>query len=250
MRRKASLLFFFAPMALTLGRGPQHKSPVTERVALNKGVHGVDGWLRIVSDTRLTTEMKKRLWGVGWDGLESDDPLRKMLSTKPPVNAKLEIVDSRGQIIESDQLERPVAEIEGSLLPTSDTFLLTVDYSVGFGSYAGPSTSLVDVRNGKIIWLKAVDADSHKEEPITLPVTLKSDWKFVSTAGKRDILQVLCRPDFTGGKNDFNVEYVRYRFEDGRWIKFARTEKDIWESDEGFPSLTKFRRVPHSSSTL
>jgi hypothetical protein len=70
MRRKASFVVFLEPMALTLGRRPQHKSPVTERIALNKGAHGVDGWLRIVSDTRLTTEMKRDCgeWaGMGWN---------------------------------------------------------------------------------------------------------------------------------------------------------------------------------------
>jgi hypothetical protein len=243
MGRKASSIALFILVALTLGLSQQDKSPATERVALNKAVHGVDGWLRVVTDARLTAEMKKKLWGVGWDGLEDGDPLRKRLSAKPPVNAKLEIVDSQGRVIESDQLERPLAKIERSRLNfTADTFLVTVDYSIGFGSYAGPATSLVDVHDEKIIWLKAVDADSHKNEPIDLPMTLKSDWKFLSIAGKKDILQVLCRPDFVGGNDDFHVEYVRYRFKDGRWIKYARTEKGIWEADEGFPALSKFRK--------
>ena len=100
----------------------------------------------------------------------------------------------------------------------------------------------MDVHDGKIFWLKAVDADSHKEEPINLPKTLKSDWKFLSIEGKEDILQVLCRPDFTGGDDDFHIEYVRYLFKDSRWVKYARTEKGIWESDEGFPALSKFRK--------
>lgn len=243
MCRKASVIALFILAVLTLGRGQQGIGRAFGRVVLSKAKNGVDGWLRVVSDARLTTEGKEKLWGVGWEvGLEDGDPLRKMLSAKPPENAKLEIVDSQERVIESDQLERPLAKIEQARLNSGDgTFLLTVDYSIGFGSYAGPTTSLVDVRDGKIVWLHAIDADSHKDEPIRLPKTLKYDWKVLSFGGKRDILQVSCHPETWDG-DEFVVEYIRYRFKDGQWIKYVRTEKGSWESDEGFPALSKFRK--------
>jgi hypothetical protein len=245
VQRKTSLVALFMLAALTLGRGQQGIRRASERVVLSKANNGVDGWLRIASDARLTAEMENKIWGVGLEiGLEDRDPLKKSLSAKPLENARLEIVDSHERVIESDQLERPLAKIEQARLDSGDdTFLVTVHYSIGLGSYAGPTTSLLQVHNGRINWLKAIDADSHKDEPIHLAKTLKSGWKFLSTGGKKDILQVLCRPDVVaGGNRDFHIEYVRYRLRSGVWIKYARTEKGLWESDEGFPALSKFRK--------
>jgi len=245
MHRKASFVAFFILVVLTLGHSQQGISPASEQTALNKAVHGVDGWLRIFTDTRLTSDLKKKMWGEGdWSFvLEKNDPLTKIFTAKPPQNASLQIVDSQGRVIESDQLERPLAKIGQARINSGNgIFLVTVDYSVGFGSYAGLTTSLVDVRDGKIIWLKAIDADSHKDESIHLPKTLKSDWKFLPLEGKRDILQVLCRPDIANKGDDFHVEYVRYRYKDSEWIKYVRTVKGFWESDEGFPALSKFRK--------
>jgi hypothetical protein len=245
MHRKVGFVALFILVALTLGRSQQEIRPAPEQLALNKAKHGVDGWLRIATDDRLTSDLKKQMWGVGdWSFvLEMDDPRAKVFTANPPQNASLQVVDRQGRVIGSDQLERPLAKIGQARIDSSDSiFLVTVDYSIGFGPYAGPTTSLVGVRDGKIVWLKAIDADSRKEEPILLPKTLKFDWKFLPLEGKRDILQVSCHPDFAGGDDAFLIDYVRYRFNNGEWIKYVRTVKGFWESDEGFPALSKFRK--------
>ena len=212
------------------------------RFPLKSAEHGIDGWIQVVTDARLTEDLQKKMWGIGdWTFvLTEDDPRARAFSAKPPANAKLQILDSSGQVTKSFVLERPLARIEKARLrPDHETFLVTVDYSIGMGSYAGPSTSLLEVENGNFAWLKATDSANHKDEPIQLAHTLKSDWKLVPFQHNRDILEILCRPD-APMSGDFVIHYVRYRFTNGKWIRFERTKKGIWESDESFPPSSSF----------
>jgi hypothetical protein len=238
LRQSPSLHVFFVFAALLLVHSQQNASHPSGRLPLSKAKNGVDGWLTIESDPRMATETKR-----AEDGRTKDvSPPQDNQTQITLENAKLEIVDSRGRLVTSDSLERPLAKIESARLDFgNEIFLVTVDYSIDFGSYAGPVTSLLNIRDAKFVWLKATDADTHKEETVHLPKTLKADWKFVSVSGRKDILEVLCDPDFTGGGRDFVVTYIRYRFRNGEWIKYAKPEKAFWESDDGFPPSNKFR---------
>jgi len=152
----------------------------------------------------------------------------------------MQIVNLQGQVLADEMLDRPLARVEQAKLQADrPTFLVTVDYSIGMGSYAGLTTLLLDVGNAKLHWLEAMNADTGKREMIRLPKTLKSDWILSQTGAQQDILQVLCRPDDFGGSGAFSVSYVRYHF-DGGWQMHERVIKGFWESDQPFPAATQF----------
>jgi hypothetical protein len=219
---------------------------LSQKVTLNKDLNGVDGWLQVMIDARLSEKVRKEMWGVGgWAFvMPEDDPQYKMFSATPPQNAELQIVDSQGHVLASEILERPLAEIKQARLQVDrPTFLVTVDYSIGMGSYAGLTTLVLDVANAKLRWLEAVNGRTGKSSPIRLPKTLKSDWMLKSRGAQKDILQVLCRPDDFGGSGAFSVAYIRYHFDEGAgWKMRERVKKGIWESDEPFPEAPQFRQ--------
>ena len=121
------------------------------------------------------------------------------------------------------------------------SFLVAVDYSAGFGSYAGVTTLLLDVVEREFQWADAIGIATHETERISLPETLKSAWKLVPYRGNQDILLVYCRPaKVQVAGRDFVVGYVRYRFDGERWLKYERLRNGFWESDESFPTLASF----------
>jgi hypothetical protein len=217
---------------------------VSERQPLSKELDGVDGWLQIMIDARLSEKLRKEMWGVGgWAFvMPEDDPLYKVFSATPPRNAELQIVDLKGQIVAGEMLERPLATVERTTLYADrPTFLVTVDYSIGMGSYAGLTTLLLDVVDAKPLWLEAINRDTGKSGPIRLSKTLKSDWRLSPRGPQKDLLQVLCRPDDFGGSGAFSLAYIRYHFDGGAaWQMRERVKKGFWESDEPFPEATQF----------
>jgi hypothetical protein len=74
------------------------------------------------------------------------------------------------------------------------SFFVAVDYSVGFGSYAGVTTLLLYVVDCQFQRARATSADTQESEQIRLQDTLKSAWKVVPFQGKQDILLAYCRP--------------------------------------------------------
>src|SRR5205807_3584640 len=126
--------------------------------------------------------LKKEMWGIGdWPFvLPKNDPRRKAFSSQPPLNAVVRLVDRQSHVLETKTLEMPLARVaEEQLQGQHPAFLVTVDYSVGFGSYAGLSTFLLDVADGKFVWASAMDRASETTVLILLPKTLKSEWKVV-----------------------------------------------------------------------
>ena len=215
---------------------------VLKRERLNKELNGVDGWVQVMIDARLSEKLRKEMWGVGdWALVMSEgDPQYKVFSAIPPQNAEVQIADLDGKLLAKEILERPLATIEQAKLQSDrPTFLVTVDYSTGMGSYAGPATLLLDVVNAKPRWLEATSSETGKRSVIRLPKTLKSSWMLKPSGAQKDILQVLCRPDDFGGT--FSVTYIRYHF-GGRagWQMRERMKKGIWESDEPFPEAMQF----------
>jgi len=217
---------------------------VSEKQPLNKELNGIDGWLQVLIDARLSEKLRKEMWGVGdWAFvIAEDDPQYRMFSATPPQNAELQIVDLKGQLLARETLERPLARIERIRLDADrHTFLVTVDYSTGMGSYAGLTTLLLEVANAKLRWMEAMNSDTGKSDVIRLPNTLKSGWILTHKGAREDILQVLCRPDDFGGSGTFSMAYVRYHFDEGTgWRMRKKTRKGVWESDEPFPDATQF----------
>lgn len=223
----------------------QRDFKVSQRLRLVSATNGIDGALEVLTDSRFTDELKQDMWGIGdWEFvlafLPEGDPRRAVFERKPPRNAELRIVTNTNQVLQRVSFERPLARVTKShILGSKTSFLVAVDYSVGFGSYAGVTTLLLDVADGQFRWAEAKDVNTQRIEPIRLADTLKSGWKLVPFRGYHDILGVYCRPNFQVD-NGFFVEYVRYRFNGEQWVKYERRQKGYWESDQPFPPLSKF----------
>lgn len=233
-------LGFLALPAFT--HAQQRDFKVSQRLRLASAINGIDGALEVLTDSRLTDELKQDMWGTGdWAFvLPEGDPQRAAFERNPPRNAELRIVTNTNQVLQRVSLERPLARVtESHILGSKISFLVAVDYSVGFGSYAGVTTLLLDVADGQFRWAEAKDVNTQRIEPIRLADTLKSAWKLVPFRSYHDILRVYCRPNFQV-EHGFFIEYVRFRFNGKQWVKYERQQEGYWESDQPFPPLSNF----------
>jgi len=233
------LLFSFCALA------QQPDYVVSQRLRLTAPANGLNGWLEVLSDSRLTPELQKQMWGVGdWSFVfPENDPMYKVFEAKPPRNAQLRISADDGTDIKTFAIDRPLTRVkEAQLLDGKTSFLVAVDYSVGFGSYAGVTTQILDVSESQFRWTAATSAGAKDVQPIRLPQTLKSEWKLVPYRKNKDILWVFCRPAKVAvAGREFVIGYVRYRFDGQHWVKYERLRNGIWESDEPFPARSYFR---------
>lgn len=233
-------------------RLPQYAT--VDEISLSQADNQVDGKLQIMEDARLTRRLRHRLWGTG-DINVSEDPTLSAFEKKPLRNARLRLLTSAGAVAADVPLKRPLAKIGVTKLYGSarPTYLVTVDYSAGFGSYSGPITMPLEVHDGHLQWLEATDRITGKKGKIDLMESLKTTWKIVdSTAGPRkEILKAACRPNlkrplFRSNSNvqttdkDFILTYTRFYFDGDRWISAERKKPGFAEFDEGFPSRKLF----------
>ena len=229
--------------------GPQAQSPpqykTTARLPLSRASSGIDGYLELLQDVRLTPKLTGFLWGTGDINIDDDSKLAAFKS-KPPHNGAIQLVDRTGKVLEVKNLERPLARFRSAQLygDAKLTYLLTVDYSAGFGSYSGPITSLVEVKNGHLRWLQSTEPGTGKTGEISLMESLKTTWRLVAAPrGKgKQILLAQCRPDLSSVKDDpdFTTQYTRFNFDGSKWLAKARTVKGFSEFDQGFPERKNF----------
>lgn len=205
------------------------KYVVRETIDLTPALHGTTGRLELLTDARIKPDMS--------DADTFDFP-----------HAKIRVVGADGSVSQEKTLERSRATLDTAPplygqrrnLPT---YLLTVDYSAGMGSYNGPITFLVEVVNGAMRFAPV------QGKPISLMRSLKTDWKFSPQKGRSgqttDILEVSCRPRANIGGNadpnkDFVTTYRRFHWNGRSWTKREKTRLGFWEDDGHFPPLTRF----------
>jgi hypothetical protein len=237
----SSLLFFSFCVS-----AQQSDFVVSQRLRLTTSANGLNGWLEVLTDPRLTPAVLQKMWGQGdWTFVFSErDPQYALFEAKPPTNAKLRILsDDPKQPAQTLALEQPLARIKEAQLAAGRTsFLVAVDYSVGFGSYAGITTQILDVRDGQFRWASSTNIDTHDIQPIRLAKTLKSAWKLMPYRDTtQDILLVYCRPAKVAAPgHEFVTGYVRYRFNGQHWVEYQRLKSGFWESDQPFPDPAAF----------
>jgi hypothetical protein len=196
--------------------------------------------IQLLIDSRLTATVRRQMW----ESSELDKTLGhsqvRDLSSVPPKNAKIELHDGQGKLVAERELAGPLAKLSpwnpGSRDPT---FFLTIDYSIGFGSYNGPSTTLLQISTTGFNEVQATNVSTHEIETIRLQKTLKADWKIVRGKDRTEILSIICYPDLKT-QNDFLVEFKRFVFEGKKWESHQRQERGLWESDEIFPARSAF----------
>jgi hypothetical protein len=215
---------------------------VATTVTVGKSKHGSGGSFQLWLDSRLTDSLLAAMWGIGeWSFvLPEESELYSQFESLPPGNARLTFTGSDGKVINSRDLETPLARIElrNSSSDTAHLFLLTQDYSTGVGSYRGLVTTLVRVSDSSIEDVKALDTVSRKEEPIWLTKSGKADWRQLSDS---EFLSVSCYPKSPEDKDvTFVVEYTRYTFNETRWLKITNIRDGYWESGDVFPDRSVF----------
>ena len=212
----------------------------TSRVAVN-GPEGPVA-VEVLEDARISASLRKAMWAVSDDPsfVLPDSPLAAQFTRRPPLNAKVRLVDAGGTVTAEQLLERPLATV--ALAPLHglpwQPVWLTVDYSIGMGSDAGPITTLLLPAGQKLD--PATYAGPHGQSgPIRLASTLKTAWCIVPgwTGGPEELEEIACRPDDGG---DFTTSLATYRYAGGGWQLAVRKKAGWWESDEVFPPRSAF----------
>jgi len=198
------------------------------------------GFLQILQDKRVTPEYREG-WGYSADPemvLGIDNPFLKSLEAHPLENGRIRLIDKEGHVVAVDSFGEPLARIKtvylyGTKFPT---YLVSVDYGTGMGSYAGPASTLMEVRGGRLIDL-----------PIELADSLKNGWQIVpaSNGEGKEIEVVQCHPNFKNPNwaktEEFVVDYSTYRFVSGQWRKKSVEQIGFWEGDDdGWPPRSAF----------
>jgi hypothetical protein len=221
-------------------------------IGLDAKSDGMAGTIQVLEDARITPYIRKELDGTG-TGMTCDGPDDKptqdfcaSLQGHDPRPAIVRLLGADGQVFDSRTFERELGDISADHLydDARVTYLVTVDMSVGAGSYAGPATMLMEISAKRFKWLQARDIGSGEAKDIVLANTLKTVWKIVPVASGKDILMAATRLDYPGnspvGADDvWQVHYYRYHCVKGQWLIYSRVEKG-YDEFEDFPETDKF----------
>ncbi len=240
-----TLAFAWVPFA-----GAQGSAPAGYRVGrslpLTAAENGVNGHLVLWQDSRLTPRLKAELWQTG-EPDETDEQRASSFSKSSPARpALLQVIGVAGEVIDAKTLEHSLARMSATHLygDGKTTFMVTADYSAGFGSYSGPITWPVEVIRGRLQWLQSYDRATGKVEEISLMSSLKTTWKLVRGTHGEEILLAQCRPDWGAPLNkdpDFHIRYIRIYWTGKKWISVDRTVPGYSDFEDGFPRRSLFR---------
>ncbi len=227
-----------------------------DSVVVPSGVPGAFARVEVLQDERLTPALGDSIWGRGLDIICAADSLPEPWASlcASPLRPALVRVIVRDRVADAWPTDREQARLAVEHLYPGDrpTVLVTVDHTIGWGSYAGLATEFLEMRAGRAQWLRATDARTGRADTIWVASALKKMWRLLPLkSGGKDILLAECQPDFdrwdkaaAQGKEDssFLLVYTRYHFDGRRWVKRTRTEPGYidFESDEFFPALGKF----------
>lgn len=136
---------------------------VYQSVQIDPEVSGFDGFLQLLQDKRLegiNSEERRGDPEFMWcrDLLSELEDFCASIKERPFLPAMVRLVRLDGSVANSRTMERSLASMASHHLYGSKkpTYFITVDYSIGMGSYNGPITFLVELSSGKLQWLKAL----------------------------------------------------------------------------------------------
>jgi hypothetical protein len=203
----------------------------------------VDGAVELLEDARIRPEQITPAQRYGGDPCDpvaaksSPDFCETVKKALRP--ARVRLVSSDGRELSSLTLERPLATLDQVYLRSEvASYQVTVDFSIGWGSFAGPLTRFAEVTTGTFHWLRAVDAQTGKPVSVSVASTVKAGWKLSPTAsGGKELLFDTSKPD---APVTASHTLVRCAVEDGRWLRYTRTGKGCWENDVPIPTRAVF----------
>jgi hypothetical protein len=225
---------------------------VVKQYRLTQALHGVNGMLQLLQDSRVTQFPHNKQFGAAF-ALYQDDELIRLFKNSPPLGAVLRILMYEGEIARVEESHTfdhaPVSWLEEVRLSGSGTpsYLATCDLSTGIGAHSGTETYFYEVIYGKLRPIEYVDSKTKEKGTIALVRSLVTNWKLVkSKDGKsQDILYAECEPDASKDPVEFKVYYNRYHFNGKKWVRYQRVERGYWEVDtDELPPLSKFPAGP------
>lgn len=214
---------------------------IFQGLTLNRFSNGVDGSILILVDERidgLSGAIRNDPYsGMGTLHLQLD-PRNWSLRQDEVKQALLLVVDEKLRILYSEQLGRESARLDRVFLyrdRSHPTFVVTRDYSIGWGSYNGPVSYFLEVADGGIRYIL----------PHGLMTSLKTAWAIDNKENSAVIMSKKCRPDFEKSKGgtsmEFKVIYERFSFDGESWKTSICEEGGFWESEKPLDEQ-EFRR--------
>ncbi len=208
---------------------------VYQGLKLTNYSNGIDGSILVLIDERingLTGGMLKDAYS-GAETLHLQlDPTIWSLEPGEVRQALLLVVDRELRTLYHEQLGRESARLDRVYLypdRSKPTFIVTRDYSIGWGSYNGP-----------ISYFLEVSANAGIRYVLThgLMTSLKTAWVIVaSDQGPAEILSKKCRPNFAASSPNenlkFQVIYERFHLDGSSWQPMLVEEDGFWEADRG-----------------
>jgi hypothetical protein len=212
---------------------------------LDKQFSNVEGTISLFLDNKLITYKNPSLIYDPENPPPGDDPNAVLK------NAMLCIVSEHGAITNQLLLEKPHASLSVDHLygDSKKTYILEEDFSAPAGTYSGPCSMFVEVKNGKIVFLMAKDDENKGMKRISMGLSLKNQWKLVTARkGKgKDIIVAQYHPDWDAPapKNKpmpFVTELTRYYYDGQKWVKVRKIISGgfDFETESSFPDLKLF----------
>lgn len=215
---------------------------IFQGLTLNRFSNGVDGSILILVDERIEglagTMRNDPYSGMGTLQLELD-PRRWSLRQDEVKQALLLLVDEKLRVLYSEKLGSESTRLDRVFLyrdRSHPTFVVTRDYSIGWGSYNGPISYFLEVADGGIRYIL----------PHGLMTSLKTAWAIDNRENSAVIISKKCRPDFDNNRKDispmdFKVIYERFGFDGEAWQGDVHEERGFWESEKPLDEQ-EFRR--------
>ena len=191
---------------------------------------GSSGSLQLLLDSRITAATLAAHWGSGEDGVT---PGRG----RP---ALLRWLAGPGEPKASLDLGCPLARLSTRSAVPGEGPRVTVDASVGMGSYNGPMTHWVVAEAGQLAWAKARNPDGTATE-LTVMESLRTAWKRRPRPdGSLDVLELACRPEDDPAKPGevvFWLNFFTYHFDGQGWTRALVRRPGDWSNGEDpFPT--------------
>jgi len=247
-------LMVFGIFTFALGAGVPDPSPgyrIFQTISLTIETDGMNGTLQLLQDERITDELRDNMHGSD-DGMYCyEDALGafcESIRTTPLKPTLVRLVDGVGRVVDSRTFKRELGSMEVRKLygRRPRAFSVTVDFGIGWGSYAGDITYFFDLKGGRLRWLTARGRTGGVQIEVTAMTSLKTSWQLVRSGGGggQDILEIACRPKFSPGRADedvaFELIFRRFHFHGGGWIISERRTPGFWEDDKEFPGPGEF----------
>jgi len=217
---------------------------VFQSVRLDPAKTGVKGFLQVLQDDRVTPEYRDK-WGdtnAPDMVLGKHEPLMLSIEKHPLKNGRLRLISPEGVVLAEETFEVPLARIETEFLYGTKfpTYLVQADYGIGMGSYAGPATEFLEIRKGKLHYIRAVG----EKDRLSLGDSLKNAWKLVRAINGvgKEIEFIQCHPNWSKPKSDeFVLVYATYRFDGKRWHRNSKQKAGYFDSGEiDWPARIEF----------